>query len=212
MSLIDESCFNVADRCLREPIAKFVLGFSALAFVPAHCAAACVKFLKDCFLFHPRSMQSLPEEYGSRASLARIRAFAASDVVNAHTGTVLLENIGDRVQITEFRMGLPSVAPYGMEFPKCPTCGAASLTSSKQRNGILLKCHNPREHPLSGRDMGATPAVDRAALCPFKTAVKKPDFVTELDIPELGQHHYILDFLLSSGHGVLGKEETEITS
>lgn len=186
-----------------------------MAFVPAHCAAACVKFLKDCFLFHPGSMQNLPEHYSSRASLARIRAFAASDAANAHTGTVLLENIRDKVQITEFRMGLPSVAPYGMEFPKCPECGTASLSSSKQRNGILFKCRNFRESVSPGRTssgVGAKSTVGRAAQCPFNTTLKQPSFVVELDVPELGKHHYIFDFPLPPGYGELGKENMKSAS
>lgn len=196
MSASSGDRFHIAKRSLRNACVDFILGFSASAFVPDHAAAACVKFLRECFLFYSREIKTLPERHSSRASLARIRAFAADDACNAHTGAVLMESVKGEVQTTEFRMGLPSVAPFGMDFPKCSSCGTASLTSSKQKNSVKVTCRNLIANFTSPDDTSADAGVGQGQVypCPFQKTLKRPDFVTELDISEIGQHHYILEF------------------
>lgn len=171
-----------------------------------HCAVPCLKFLKECFLLYTRVIKALPSERHSRASLARIRAFAADDTSNAHTGVVLLEKAStdgittteDKIEVTEFRLGLPSVAPHGMEFPKCPLCNSASLTSSKQKqDAIKLSCRNINTE--GGSEGGG--AV-KAVQCAYQVTLRKPSFVEELEISEVGNHHYILEFPYPLNRGV----------
>lgn len=113
------------------------------------------------------------------AFTALCRGFGGHRNANMHTGMILLQRcMDDTVACTHFRMGLPSLVPFGLGVPLCPfkSCGESfgMRVSVNANSSINFKCQ--------------CGAVAKNIKCPKQ--------ITELDFEEIGPDHFIMPFPL----------------
>lgn len=170
-------------RYTRNRTFTFALAFTSQQLIPQHVALPCLKFFRACFLWAPDSSKA-PKLAGDQRKLltpafaALCRGFGGNRNCSSHTGTVLVQRCtDDTVASTEFRMGLPSLVPFGLGVPKCPfdSCGESfnvRVTVNKNGTVVNFKCQCGAEA--------------KNVAC--------PKLVTELDCNEIGPSHFIAPF------------------
>lgn len=123
---------------------------------------------------------------GEWVERSRIFAFMGDMVSNNHTAVVLLRLSQDIQVADQFRMGLPSLFPWGLPMMSCPFCHKSTdVSPTLDRGKIRLQC----------------PCGSRTPVIP------KPAFVVEVELEGVPPRHFIHPFPLSGEGEVMWRKE-----
>lgn len=167
------------NSCCRNTF-NFVLGFSATHLLASLVGVGCVKFVRRCFLLQTPH----DSNYGTRADRSRTLAFMGDVTANAHTAVVLLQVLRSRPgdtgqrQSNQFRLGNPSVMPWGLPMMRCPFCEQSINVAISTKHGI--------------------PRLSCVACSSQTSACHKPSFVDAVTSDGVPPHHFKFPFPLTS--------------
>ena len=96
----------------------FVLGFSASSLRVFNVAQGCTRFFRQCFL---QDTTARPKDHTTWACRSMMLALSGESLSNGHTGVMSFhQDLNSKCICESFRMGQPSVRPYGRLVMSCP--------------------------------------------------------------------------------------------